>query len=87
MIISVSEQISVTSSLLLAHMPSLYQSNIGMIPGEIYRLSFDASFTSEIINVYQGSKLIYSNAIVFVGNADALYDKIRVLEKITIVRI
>lgn len=62
--------------------PGLSQAGLSVVSGSSYRLMFDTTITSGILEVYQGTQLIYSSSIVFVGAANFLYDIVHVTEKV-----
>jgi len=82
--LSVYESIAVTEHFIHVFPPALYQTSLGIVSGNTYRLSFDADLTSGDLTVYQGSQLIYSSAIVFLGVANTLFETIHVTERVTI---
>ena len=84
MLISVFDSVSVSESFIKITPPSLYQTNLGIVAGSTYRLTFDAVISSGVLSAYQGNTLIYSSAIVFIGNANYVFDKISVMERVTL---
>ena len=81
--ILVFDQITVSESNLMACMPCFYQSNLGIVSGNTYKLSFDSEVSEGLLNIYQGSQLIYSSEIVFVGLDRTLHEGVSVDEGIT----
>jgi hypothetical protein len=82
--LSVYESIAVSEHFIHVYPPALYQTNLGIISGNTYRLSFDTEITSGVLNIFQGSQLIYSSVIVFLGVANTLFETIQVRERVTI---
>lgn len=77
--ITVSEQVYML-------LPALSQTDLGIESGSIYRLAFDTAITSGVLKVYQGTQLIYTSAIVFVGSFGGIYDEVFVTESIVLDR-
>ena len=82
MAISKSDSITVSEdvTLFLPLLPVLSQADLGIVSGNTYKLSFDAVITTGILKIYQGSQLIYTSGIVYVGAVNTLYDAINVTE-------
>ena len=78
------DQITVSEAITMEISPSLYQSDLGITEGSLYRLFFNSTITTGVLEVYQGSQLIYSSAIVFLGGASKIYESITVSERISI---
>jgi len=81
---SISEQITVSERISLMILPALYQKDLGIVSGNVYRLTFDSVITSGVLKVYQGSQLIYSSDAVFLGVANYLYDIAHVTERVRV---
>jgi hypothetical protein len=65
-------------------LPALTQASLGIIPGHIYKLTFESDLVLGSMNIYQGSQLIYSSNSVFVGTIASIYDTIVVTERVTL---
>ena len=80
--ISIIENITVSESALPIKMPSLYQTDLGIVDGSTYQLSFDSSIDTGTLQVYQGAKLIYDSSVIKIGNLSSLYDYINVSDHV-----
>ena len=65
-------------------LPALSQADLDITSGSTYRLTFDATITTGILKVYQGTQLIYTSDIVHIGAVNTLYDTINVTEHLTL---
>jgi hypothetical protein len=81
--ISVNDTITITERL-TPLITGLTQAGLSITSGSTYRLMFDATITSGPITVYQGTQLIYSSAIVFIGYINTLYENVNITEHITL---
>ena len=63
--------------------PGLSQVDLDIVSGHIYRLTFDATISTGILKVYQGTQLIYDTTYVPIG---IISDIIHVTERITLDR-
>lgn len=77
------EQITVSESVLLILSPSIYQTNLGITEGSLYKLLFDSTLTDGVLKVYQGTQLIYSSELVSLGGVKKVYDNVTVGERVT----
>jgi hypothetical protein len=50
--------------------PGLTQVGLDITSGSTYRLTFDATITTGILKVYQGTQLIFSSAIIEIMDID-----------------
>lgn len=67
-------------------MSNLSQLGIDIVPGNIYKLTFNTDIVSGNLKVYQGTQLIYDTGIVKVGSIGTARDLIYVTERISIDR-